>query len=641
MVTSTYGASGSSGKRPDFVTALMGDRWLEVEWRKAVGGKADRLKRQTEGGTGRGGRFAAPLSTSQRIGNAIGVPQAVVKVIAGGGVAGRGELTAQLKYLSRDGDLALEEASSDFRGLVATRGDIDEVAAAWAQDWADVATHDGRYARANSKTFHLLVSFPEGTDVERAKAAAWGFADKLCHSGEYGDEWRNIRAWHEDRAHPHLHMIIDRRGASGRMMKIHPAAEINPGVLRALQVDVAAEQGIALNDTPRASRGLSRPPQSSREWRAGQKTGRRGRTAMRDRYAVLTKGFAQDCAKREAKAQHELANRLQERGQTGLAQTLSRAAHTLETGGELKIMDGEAAREITPETLQAMDTQTLADTVAGSIREAEDLAPQMRDEAQRVALEVETGKIRTGFAHLLAEEERIERPLEQKTQRPEVPGYEGAIANRARLDVFDPGRDEPEQRSDLNQPSRSGSDQGGYASNAWARVGEADARVVEAYEAKGMNGERALARIIGGRAAEPETLAYWREEEIKELMHVSDVPRGVATGEIEQLQKTASQTYRETQRDIEQGRESVPVNEIDRSVAADARVGVVREDAVSQQPDDAGGATARIDLSTADAPVDAQALRAQIGRDAGDLATDRSAREQDRDMDRGPDLDLN
>ncbi len=484
-------------------------------------------------------------------------------------------MTAQLKYLSRDGDLELEQADGDIRGLVETRGEIEEIAELWADDWKQAAGQDQRFARAKTNTFHLLVSFPEGTDTERAKAAAWTFADRLCHSGDYGDEWRNVRAWHEDRAHPHMHLVIDRRGESGRMMKIHPAADINPKVLRALQVDTAAEQGIALNDTPRSSRGITRQPESSREWRAERGPQPRGRTKMRDRYADLTRRFAVDTARREAEAQRELAVRLQSRGQIGLADTVQGAARTLEAGGELRTMDGEAAREITPEDLQAMDEETLSKTITDAVREVEELAPRMTDENERAALEVETGQIRREFAHLLPEEERPEhsREVGQGRMR-DLLGQEAAIATRGRLGEHEPDGDA--NSPNLNHASRTESSDRDNA-DPWVQVEAADARVIEAYEAKGLNGQRVLARIIGGKEAEPETLDYWREEEIKELMREGDVPRTVATREIDDLQKFASGTYREAERQIERGVDRDPQNEIERDRPDDARRSVERE----------------------------------------------------------------
>ena len=636
----------TSVKRPDFVTALMGDQWMEIEWRKAIGGKAAALRESVGGGAGRGGRYAASLNDRQRIGNALGAPQAVVKVISGGGVSDRGELTAQLKYLSRDGDLELEQADGDIRGLVKTRDEIEDIAAAWAEDWKHAAEQDQRFARAKTNTFHLLVSFPEGTDTERAKAAAWTFADRLCHSGDYGDEWRNVRAWHEDRAHPHMHLVIDRRGESGRMMKIHPAADINPKVLRALQVDTAAEQGIALNDTPRSSRGLTRQPDSSREWRAERGPQPRGRTAMRDRYADLTRGFAEDTARREADAQRELAARLQSRGQIGLAETVQGAARTLEAGEELTIMDGEAAREITPEDLQAMDAETLSKTISEAVREAEELAPQMTDETERAALEVEAGQIRREFAHLLPEDERPEHSREVGQDRMrDLLGQEAAIATRGRLGEHEP--DEDASSSDLNQASRTESPDRETA-DPWVQVEAADAKVVEAYEAKGLNGQRALARIIGGKDAEPETLQFWREEEIKELMREGDVPRSVATREINDLQKFASGTYREAERQIERGLGREPQNEIERDRPDDARRSVEQEVmAVDRaEPETAREAPAQtleivqVDPDTGLGLVSSEALRAQVQREATEIARAQAEKNRERGVDRGLDLDF-
>ena len=636
----------TSAKRPDFVRALMGDQWLDIEWRKAIGGKADSLRESGGGGAGRGGRYAASLNDRQRIGNALGAPQAVVKVISGGGVSDRGELTAQLKYLSRDGDLELEQADGDIRGSVETRDEIEDIAAAWSDDWKQAAEQDGRFARAKTNTFHLLVSFPEGTDTERAKAAAWTFADRLCHSGDYGDEWRNVRAWHEDRAHPHMHLVIDRRGESGRMMKIHPAAEINPKVLRALQVDTAAEQGIALNDTPRSSRGITRQPESSREWRAERGPQLRGRTQMRDRYADLAKGFAMDTARREVDAQKELAARLQSRGQIGLAKTVNDAARTLEAGGELTIMDGEAAREITPQDLQAMDAETLSKTIAEAVREAEELAPRMTDETERAALEVETGKIRREFAHLLPEDDRPEhsREVGQGRMR-DLLGQEAAIATRGRLGEHEPDGDA--NSPDLNQASRTESPDRDTA-DPWVQVEAADAKVIEAYEAKGLNGQRALARIIGGKEAEPETLDYWREEEIKELMREGDVPRAVATREIDDLQKFASGTYREAERQIERGLGREPQNEVERETPDDARRSAEQEAVTVDRggPESAREASdqpleiVEVDPDTGLGLVSSEALRARVQRDATEIARAQAEKNRERGIDRGLDLDF-
>ena len=286
----------------------------------------------------RGGRFAYQLRDEQRLKNVAGVPQAIVKVIPGGGVGSRGELVAQLNYLSRDGTQELEQAGGPGGYQIEGQDAIRDVAVDWAMAWEDAASRDGRTARAKSKSFHLLVSYPEGTDPDMAQMAAETFTDRLCQSGEYGDRWRYIAAWHTDRAHPHMHVVIDRLAASGRMMQIHPEKTINPKALRALQVDTAIEYGIALNDTPRVSRGHRDRGLSSPEWRAEQRGERRERSPTRHVYAKTASDFAEDAIGREANELKKLSDRYR-RADTperrADAKALERAAFILSSGGTL------------------------------------------------------------------------------------------------------------------------------------------------------------------------------------------------------------------------------------------------------------------------------------------------------------------
>ena len=289
---------------PNFVEQLEDDPWIEMGWRRGLFGKTREESARRDGG---GGRYNYRLRPEQRVKNAQRIPQAVVKIIPGGGCSGRGQLTAQLNYLSRDGDLELEEGYREFRNPIWDTDDIRDTATRWAMDWEDAMSRDGRTARANNKTFHMLISYPEGTDSETAKDAADKFADRLCHSGEFGDEWRNIRAWHTDRAHPHMHLIIDRLGESGRMMPIHPAKEINPKRLRALQVDTAAEYGLALNDTPRVSRGHRELGLSSAEHRLEERGQRMDRSSRRHQYSMVVEGYAELSINQEVKELKALA----------------------------------------------------------------------------------------------------------------------------------------------------------------------------------------------------------------------------------------------------------------------------------------------------------------------------------------------
>lgn len=326
----------------------------------------------------RGGRFAYQLRDEQRLRNVAGVPQAIVKVIPGGGVGSRGELVAQLNYLSRDGTQELEQAGGPGGYQIEGQDAIRDVATDWAMAWEDASSRDGRTARAKSKSFHLLVSYPEGTDPDMAQMAAEAFTDQLCQSGEYGDRWRYIAAWHTDRPHPHMHVVIDRLGASGRMMQIHPAKTINPKALRALQVDTAIEYGIVLNDTPRVSRGHRDRGLSSPEWRAEQRNERRERSPTRQVYAKTASDFVEDAIGREANELKKLSERYQRTAtpeRRKEAKALEKAAFILSSGGTLDDEPQMMGRETTKMKRCAEQQEMMNETTVNLERESPVAAP--------------------------------------------------------------------------------------------------------------------------------------------------------------------------------------------------------------------------------------------------------------------------
>lgn len=541
---------------PDFLAELEDDPLLAVRWRKAIGAKMREVCASSAGGGSdgkRGGRFAYRLDARQRIGNAIRAPQAVVKIVRGGGAASARDLVSQLTYLSRDGELALDEFEPD--GLtfdLQGTSEIKGLSHAWAERWETSEALDGRAARSKAKTYHMIVSFPEGTDIERAHAAAGTFADRFLTSGEFGDRWSHIRAWHTDRAHPHMHIVIDRRGENGLMMQVNPARDINPARLRGLQVDAAAEHGLLLNDTPRVSRGLRGQGLSSPEWRAHERGNSIGRSPPRQAYESLTSSFADETLRHEAQELRDLARTLDvaaslqpsQQHHERFAPALLEAAETLETGKDLSLMQPQTLEEDrkTLDALASMNVHDLADAMRSAVIEAEDLAPQLKDETRRAALEVETGRIRELYA-------------------PYVPEFEDALDNGA-LNQRQDGlsnvietRDGADQERENTPVEIARQDHGNdlVRQHAHRTLSDADARVIDAYDARGMNGERALARIKGGLEATKETRGFWQDQEIRERMKVGDLPRSEAEREIKELHGLAAATYRSATRAITRG----------------------------------------------------------------------------------------
>lgn len=559
-MTDRFTISSDTEPLPDFLDALQGAPFIELRWKKALVTKLREGRTPTAGGTeagSTGGRFAYRLSTNQRIRNAIRAPQAVVKIVRGGGAGSSRDLESQLTYLSRNGELALDEYDPDGSNFdLQGTSEIKGVSHSWGQRWDEAEALDGRAARSKSKTYHLIVSFPEGTDAERAHEAADTFADRFLTSGEFGDRWTHIRAWHTDRAHPHMHIVIDRRGESGLMMQINPARDISPARLRGLQVDAAAEHGLLLNDTPRVSRGLRGQGLSSPEWRAEQRGERIGRNANRLAYEKLTAGFADEIIQHEASELRGLAHTLEagrtltpdsdhQSHQQRFITALHGAAIALEHGKDLSLMEPQTLGDDrkTLDALSTMNVDELAETMRNAVREAQEIAPQLNDESQRAKLEVETGRIRELYAPYVPEfAVAIDQIEPDDGLGTVIDSRLGADQERERSpyevdhDSYDNDLDpEPTPQS----PARTLSD--------------ADQRVVDAYAARGMNGERALARIKGGLEATQETRSFWHDQEIKERMREGDLPRGDAERDVAELHDYASGTYRTATRAISRG----------------------------------------------------------------------------------------
>ena len=565
-------APGDAQDLPDFLAELQGDPWIELRWKRGLASRFRDLTRSgAQGGEdrARGGRFAYRLSDSQRIGNAIGAPQAMVKIVRKGGAASRSDLISQLSYLSREGELVLEEHDPADGGFpVDGREDIRSVADAWAEGWDTAARHDGRSARAGAQTYHVVVSFPSGTEAGIARGAADLFAERFLTSGEFGDAWRHVRAWHTDTEHPHMHLVIDRRGVSGSMMQIHPAKDINPQRLRALQVETAAEYGILLNDTPRVSRGLTGPALSTEEWRAAERGEPLDRSDHRQAYADLAAGFAREIAPLEAAEAKRLGQRVAAQAKfadqhdhlmpvfQNFVAALAAVSHSLLTEEEPDLnptmtdtrTDNDA---ITLEALQRMNSDELSTTMRGAVKEAEQLAPRIADEAKRAALEAETGRIRQLFAQQIPE---FRPAIDQRDRdgglEPIVQSRGSAEETRERV-----GKENAErlQRDGIDADHSDYEDRPAIPRDPAKALDQADSRIKDAYALRGMNGERALARIKAGLEATAETRNRWHEQEIAERMTAGNLSRSDAEKAVSELHAYAAKTYRASERAMQRG----------------------------------------------------------------------------------------
>ena len=194
-------------------------------------------------------------------------PQAVVKMIRNGGAADIRGLRAQMAYLSRDGTTPMQRSEATLGVEI----DADQ-AAQIERSWRMPPEGSGRADR----TSHFIASFPEDIPHAAAERAGRAWAEEMFGSGTYGgDSYDYYTAFHTDRAHPHMHVVVYRRGLeNGEWLKVSERSDMNYDAMRSVLVDVAGREGIELEATPRLARGLHDRPVPDAEYRRAGEQGR-------------------------------------------------------------------------------------------------------------------------------------------------------------------------------------------------------------------------------------------------------------------------------------------------------------------------------------------------------------------------------
>ena len=281
----------------------------------------------------RGFSFSTRASQLWRF--SLGSNAAVLKKIGKGGTANAKELAAQMDYLfsksaSIFGNGVVLDA--DAKGL--TKDERNEIVGDWVEDW--------RGSPKNGHTTHLLMSFPSHVRPEKAKLIAEAWAFEMFQSGEHQDDvWSYVAALHTDKAHPHVHMVINNRGTLNDswffMAKEHV---FNLDVMKERMVAIAAEEGVFLDATSRAERGLltygpsrAEIERARVEGRAPEERPREGK-ALEDALATMV---------RTADAMRSLSHVAALTGLPEIGEKIAKAEDALRRGGVLQPFPGNVA----------------------------------------------------------------------------------------------------------------------------------------------------------------------------------------------------------------------------------------------------------------------------------------------------------
>jgi type IV secretion system T-DNA border endonuclease VirD2 len=279
--------------------------------------------------------FSFSTRASQLWRFSLGSNAAVLKKIGKGGTANAKELAAQMDYLfsksaSIFGNGVVLDA--DAKGL--TKDERNDIVGDWVEDW--------RGSPKNGHTTHVLMSFPSHVRPEKAKLIAEAWAFEMFQSGEHQDDfWSYVAALHTDKAHPHVHMVINNRGTVNDswffMAKEHA---FNLEVMKERMVAIAAEEGVYLDATSRAERGLLTYGPSRAEIERARVEGRgpeerpREGKALEDALATMT---------RTADAMRSLSHVAALTGLPEIGEKITKAEEVLRQGGVLQPFPGDVA----------------------------------------------------------------------------------------------------------------------------------------------------------------------------------------------------------------------------------------------------------------------------------------------------------
>ncbi len=235
----------------------------ELRWRK-VGRQAAKGRLERPARSQRRSRPAAPsappLSVAARVRIARGVPQAVVKVLSYRRGFDAVRRTAAY-VIGKAGQRFVVEGDLSVEGTAARTDMVRD----WSRDFS---------GRTNGRdVLHMEMSAPPGSDRDQLFAAARSFV-----ATTFGANHQYALAEHRDTKHPHCHVLVKMRGHDGKVLD---PRKRDLADWREAFASAAREQGLMLDASPRAARGVGRKASS----RAVVELRRQGRVLDIDRQA--------------------------------------------------------------------------------------------------------------------------------------------------------------------------------------------------------------------------------------------------------------------------------------------------------------------------------------------------------------------
>ncbi|GIT88729.1 relaxase/mobilization nuclease domain-containing protein [Roseobacter sp. OBYS 0001] len=343
----------------------------------------------------------------QLIRAAAGHRAAVFKAIRGGGTHSKSELSNQLGYLTTKSTHIVDSSGFLDGKAKLNNKEIKELTERFAKRWS------AGFKPKLGQTTHMLLSYPIGTRGEDVRDITANVAERFFQTDEAHFDY--IIAVHEDRAHPHAHIVLNRRSQEGEFFFLGRDHRFNYDDFRLAMVEEAERFGVRLEATRRLDRGVVHYPARTREVYAAKEESRVA--APRPRVgADLERALAEIANTRTV--YHALAVEASRDAREDISAALFRAGELLARGGRLNLEGGVyMAEEQSFDDLRIRYADQVA-RVQGMIA--------AKQETERPQLERKLNEIQARLAHM--------QPLGLRSGTLTESPSDGGIYSEAKID---------------------------------------------------------------------------------------------------------------------------------------------------------------------------------------------------------------
>ncbi|MEM9840720.1 MAG: relaxase/mobilization nuclease domain-containing protein [Pseudomonadota bacterium] len=237
------------------------------------------------------------------------------------------------------------------------------------------------------QTTHMLLSYPIGTRGEDVRDITAKVAERFFQTDEGHFDY--IIAVHEDRAHPHAHIVLNRRSQEGEFFFLGRDHRFNYDDFRLAMVEEAEKYGVRLEATRRIDRGVLNYPARTREVYAAKEEGRA--PEPRPRVGADLERALSEIANTK-KVFHALAAEASREAREDISDALFRAGELLARGSKLNLDGGVYMA-------QEQSFDDLRTRYAEQVERVQSVIAE-KPEAERPALERRLNEIQSRLAHM-------------------------------------------------------------------------------------------------------------------------------------------------------------------------------------------------------------------------------------------------